>query len=104
MVVVRVAKRAANLAARNLRRVDIRVRSAIADAGNDLFETGRARIENNGEGDAAAALPELEEAMAMGEKSLPPEHPHLEEYRETLAKCRAGLAEQGKPDAKGGGG
>jgi hypothetical protein len=39
----------------------------------------------------------------MAEKSLPPEHPELEEYRETLARCRAALAEQGKPDAKGSG-
>ena len=53
--------------------------------------------------DAAAALPELEEAVAMAEKFLPPEHPHLKKYRETLARCRAALAEQGKPDAKGGG-
>jgi hypothetical protein len=47
--------------------------------------------------DAAPALPELEEAVAMAEKSLPPEHPHLNEYREMLAKCSAALAEQGKP-------
>ena len=42
--------------------------------------------------------------ITMAEKLLPPEHPHLKEYRETLARCRAALAEQGKPDAKGGGG
>jgi tetratricopeptide (TPR) repeat protein len=67
-----------------------------------LWRSGSARFENQGGGDAAAALPELEEAVAMAEKLLPTRHPHLEEYRETLAKCRAALAEQGKPDAKGG--
>ena len=35
---------------------------------------------------------------------LPPEHPHLKEYRETLAKCRAALAEKDKPGGKKGGG
>ena len=65
--------------------------------------SGRARFENKDGGDAAAALPELEEAVAMAEKYLPPEHQHLKEYRETLARCRAALAEQGKPDAKEGG-
>jgi eukaryotic-like serine/threonine-protein kinase len=72
-----------------------------------LWRSGSARFENKGGADAAAALTELEEAVAMAEKFLPPgppEHPHLREYRETLAKCRAALAEQGKPDAKGGGG
>jgi hypothetical protein len=27
----------------------------------------------------------------MAEKVLPPEHPQLKEYRETLAKCKAAL-------------
>jgi len=27
----------------------------------------------------------------MAEKVLPPEHPQLNEYRETLAKCKAAL-------------
>ena len=40
----------------------------------------------------------------MAERLLPPEHPQLKEYRETLAKCRAASVEQGKLDAKGGGG
>jgi serine/threonine protein kinase/tetratricopeptide (TPR) repeat protein len=69
-----------------------------------LWCSGSARFENGDGGDAAAALPELEEAVAMAEKLLPPEHPHLMGYRETLAKCRTALAEQEKPDAKGGGG
>ena len=68
-----------------------------------LWCSGSARFENEAGGDAAAALPELEEAVAMAEKSLPPEHLHLEKYRETLARCRAALAERGKPDAKEGG-
>jgi tetratricopeptide (TPR) repeat protein len=66
-----------------------------------LWCSGRARFENKG--DAAAALPELDEAVAMAEKFLLPEHMHLEEYRETLARCRAALTEQGKLDAKDGG-
>jgi serine/threonine protein kinase/tetratricopeptide (TPR) repeat protein len=41
--------------------------------------------------DAVAALAELEEAVAMAEKFLPPEHPHLKEYRQTLANCRAAI-------------
>ena len=54
--------------------------------------------------DAAAALPELEEAVTMAEKFLRPGHSHLMEYRDTLAKCKAALAGQGKPDGTGGGG
>ena len=62
-----------------------------------LWQSASARLDNKGEEDAAAALPELEEAVAMAEKFLKPEHPHLKEYRETLAKCEAALAEPGKP-------
>ncbi len=69
-----------------------------------LWCSGYARFENKRGGDAAAALPELEEAVAVAEKFLDPEHPDLKEYRATVAKCRAALAEQGKPDAKKGGG
>ncbi len=68
-----------------------------------LWSSGTVRFDDNGGRDAAAALPELEEAVTMAEKFLPPEHPHLEAYRTTLAECRAALAEQGKPDAKEGG-
>jgi serine/threonine protein kinase len=64
-----------------------------------LSRSGTARLENK---DYAAALPELEEAVSMGEKVLPPDHPHLKEYRETLAACKAALAEQTKPAAEGG--
>ena len=53
-----------------------------------LWYSASARLDN---GDAAAALPELEEAVTMAEKSLPPEHPQLKEYRETLAKCEAAI-------------
>ena len=42
-------------------------------------------------GDATSALPEREESVAMVEKFLPPEHPQLKEYRDTLAKCREAL-------------
>jgi tetratricopeptide (TPR) repeat protein len=69
-----------------------------------LWRSGSARLENK---DAAAALAELQEAVAMGEKFLKPEDKQLREYRETLAKCKAALAggvEPAKPDAKGGGG
>jgi eukaryotic-like serine/threonine-protein kinase len=63
-----------------------------------LWRSGSARLENkDGAGGAAAALPELEEAAAMAEKVLPPDHPQLKEYRETLAKCKAALAEGAKP-------
>jgi len=41
--------------------------------------------------DAAAALPKLEEAAAMGGKVLPAENGQLKEYRETLGRCRAVL-------------
>lgn len=41
-----------------------------------------------GSEDAAAALPELEEAVAMAEKFLPAGHPHIQEYRDTLGQCR----------------
>jgi tetratricopeptide (TPR) repeat protein len=54
-----------------------------------LSQSGEARLQNQ---DAAAALPELEEAVAMAERSLPPDHPHLQEYRETLARGRAAIA------------
>lgn len=75
-----------------------------------LWRSGSARLDNK---DYATALTELQEAVSMGEKVLPPpaaDHPQLKEYRETLAKCtaalegeKAGGAEPAKPDAKGGG-
>jgi len=69
-----------------------------------LWRSGSARLENK---DAAAALPELQEAVAMAEKHLKPDDKQIKEYSETLAKCKAALAggaEPAKPDAKGGGG
>jgi serine/threonine protein kinase/tetratricopeptide (TPR) repeat protein len=54
-----------------------------------LWRSGSARLENN---DAVAALPELEEAAAMAWRFLPPDHPDLKRYRETLAKCRYSVA------------
>ncbi len=54
-----------------------------------LWRSGSARLETK---DYAAALAELEEAAAMAEIVLAPDHAHLKEYRETLAKCRAMMA------------
>ncbi len=62
-----------------------------------LWRSGSARLDNK---DAAAALPELEEAAAMAEKLLKPEDPQLKEYREALAKCKAALTESGNADGK----
>jgi len=62
-----------------------------------LWQSASARLDNK---DTAAALPELEEAVALAEKLLKPEHPHLRDYRETLAKCKAALAEPAKPNGK----
>jgi eukaryotic-like serine/threonine-protein kinase len=50
-----------------------------------LWRSANARLENK---DAVAALPEFEEAVAIAEKFLKPDHPHVREYRESLAKCR----------------
>jgi eukaryotic-like serine/threonine-protein kinase len=56
-----------------------------------LWQSASARL--GGEStDVAAALLELDEAVAAAEKLLAPEHPHLKEYRETLAKCREAIA------------
>jgi serine/threonine protein kinase/Tfp pilus assembly protein PilF len=73
-----------------------------------LWRSGTARLESK---DYAAALAELEEAVAMGEKVLPADHVHLKEYRETLAQCKAAMAgggaataEQAMPDTKKEGG
>lgn len=55
------------------------------DLARILWRSASARLDNK---DAAAALPELEEAVALAEKFLKPEHPDLKEYRDTLAKCR----------------
>jgi serine/threonine protein kinase len=65
-----------------------------------LWRSGSARLESKTEADAAAALPELEAAAAMAEKFLPADHPHLKEYRQTLAACKAALAAHASPDAK----
>jgi CRISPR/Cas system type I-B associated protein Csh2 (Cas7 group RAMP superfamily) len=69
-----------------------------------LWRSATARLENK---DNAAALQELEQAVAMAEKTLPAEHADLKRFRETLAKCKAtmaGEAEQANPDADTGGG
>ncbi len=61
--------------------------------GRVLWSSASARLENM---DAAAALPELEEAVSMAEKVLPADHPQLKEYRETLGKCKAAIEAQKK--------
>jgi serine/threonine protein kinase/tetratricopeptide (TPR) repeat protein len=52
---------------------------------NTLWRSGRARLED---GDATAALPELEEAVAIAERLLAPASTDLARYRETLDACR----------------
>ncbi|MBL9000645.1 MAG: tetratricopeptide repeat protein [Phycisphaerae bacterium] len=59
------------------------------DLARVLWRSGTARLENH---DLAAALAELEEAVAMAEKVLPADHAHLTEYRETLTRCVAAMA------------
>lgn len=54
-----------------------------------LWRSGSARFDPATGAAAAAALPELEEAVAMAEKLLSPEHKSLKEYRETLTRCKA---------------
>jgi tetratricopeptide (TPR) repeat protein len=53
-----------------------------------LWRSGNARLDL---GDAAGALPELEELVAMATAKLAADNPWLGTYRETLAKCRAAL-------------
>ncbi len=50
-----------------------------------LWRSGSARMKSEG---PAAALKELEEAVAMGEKLFDAEDPQLKLLRDTLAKCR----------------
>jgi hypothetical protein len=56
-----------------------------------LWHSASARLESK---DFAAALAELEEAVAMGGKVLPADHEHLKEYLQTLARCKAAMAEK----------
>jgi len=53
-----------------------------------LWRSANARLAN---GDAAGALPEVQEAVSVGEAALASDHPHLQEYRDALAKCREAL-------------
>ncbi len=53
-----------------------------------LWRSGAARL---AAGDAAAALPELESALAMGTKVLPADHAHLADYRKAVEACKAAL-------------
>jgi serine/threonine protein kinase/Tfp pilus assembly protein PilF len=59
-----------------------------------LWRSGVARMENK---DAAAALPELQEAVTLAEKLLKPEDAQLAEYRAALARCKAALPAPAKP-------
>ena len=61
-----------------------------------LWRSGSARMEGKNAGDAAAAVAELQEAATMAEKVLPADHPQIQECRETLAKAKAMLDEQGE--------
>lgn len=61
------------------------------DLASVLWRSGSARLDAQG---AAAALPELEEALAMAESFLPPDHPQLKEYRDTLAKCKSMIVDK----------
>jgi hypothetical protein len=65
-----------------------------------LWRSGSARLEA---ADEAAAKSELEEAVAMAERFLAPDHLQLKEYRETWAKCAASAAERGKVAPKAAG-
>lgn len=58
---------------------------ALCDA---LWRSGRARLERD---DAARALPELEEAVALAEKQLRAGSTRIAQYRATLALCKAAL-------------
>ena len=53
-----------------------------------LGRSAGARLDNK---EHAAALPELEEAVAMAERMLPPASLRLKTYREALARCKAAL-------------
>jgi tetratricopeptide (TPR) repeat protein/tRNA A-37 threonylcarbamoyl transferase component Bud32 len=59
---------------------------------NTLLRSGLARLDDNH--DAAAALPELEEALRTAEAVLAPDASELDECRAALARCRAALAEK----------
>lgn len=53
-----------------------------------LWRSGSARL---AAGDATAALPELESALAMGLRVLPADHAHLADYRQSVAACMKAL-------------
>jgi serine/threonine protein kinase/tetratricopeptide (TPR) repeat protein len=55
-----------------------------------LWYSGRAHLDD---GDAAAALPELEEAVTIAAERLSAESPDLASYKDTLARCHAALGE-----------
>jgi tetratricopeptide (TPR) repeat protein len=65
-----------------------------------LWLSATSRIDLKAPADLQAALRELEEAVTMAKKFLAPDHPNLKEYGDTLAKCKAALAAQGKPEKK----
>ena len=65
-----------------------------------LWRSATARIDSKAPAELQAALRELEEAVAMNRNALPADHPSQKEYGDTLAKCKAALAEQGKSKSK----
>ena len=65
-----------------------------------LWRSATARMDTKAPTDLPAALRELEEAVTMAKKVLPPDHPSLKEYGDTLARCKAAQAGKGKPESK----
>ncbi len=53
-----------------------------------LWRSGVARMESN---ELDAALRDLEESVALSEKFIPADHPHLAEHRASLEACRAAM-------------
>lgn len=51
-------------------------------------------MENN---DLDGALRDFEESVALSEKFIPEDHPHLAEHRASLEACRAAMEETATP-------
>jgi len=61
---------------------------------NTLWRSGLTHLD---QGEAEAALPELEESAQLAERLLPAESQLMEGYRDSLAKCRAALEKTPAP-------
>jgi len=53
-----------------------------------LWRSGVARMENN---DLDGAMRDFEESVALSEKFIPADHPHVAEHRKALEDCRAAM-------------